>query len=26
LTNAPGAVSEAQLKELHLSLNVPNKS
>ncbi|MEC1521842.1 aspartate--tRNA ligase [Neobacillus niacini] len=26
LTNAPGAVSEAQLKELHLSLNVNNKS
>ncbi|WP_419956071.1 aspartate--tRNA ligase [Neobacillus niacini] len=26
LTNAPGAVSEAQLKELHLSLNVTNKS
>jgi aspartyl-tRNA synthetase len=26
LTDAPGAVSEAQLKELHLSLNVNNKS
>jgi aspartyl-tRNA synthetase len=26
LTNAPGEVSEAQLKELHLSLNVTNKS
>jgi aspartyl-tRNA synthetase len=25
LTNAPGEVSEAQLKELHLSLNVTNK-
>jgi aspartyl-tRNA synthetase len=25
LTNAPGGVSEAQLKELHLSLNVNNK-
>jgi aspartyl-tRNA synthetase len=25
LTDAPGAVSEAQLKELHLSLNVNNK-
>lgn len=26
LTNAPGEVSEAQLKELHLSLNVTNKN
>jgi aspartyl-tRNA synthetase len=26
LTDAPGEVSEAQLKELHLSLNVPNKN
>jgi aspartyl-tRNA synthetase len=26
LTDAPGEVSEAQLKELHLSLNVTNKS
>jgi aspartyl-tRNA synthetase len=26
LTDAPGAVSEAQLKELHLSLNVTNKN
>jgi aspartyl-tRNA synthetase len=26
LTDAPGTVSEAQLKELHLSLNVNNKS
>ncbi|MEH7011416.1 aspartate--tRNA ligase [Neobacillus niacini] len=26
LTNAPGEVSEVQLKELHLSLNVMNKS